>query len=98
MEGPSPQPRPLAGVDPTFFAQHNGSRYRTPIDLQVSPDRGLRFLVMGGCLAQAFPDIAAMINPLSRAISSCSTISIQIPRPGRKARPRSTISKSSIFR
>jgi FkbH-like protein len=63
MEGESPHPRPLAGVDPAFFAQHNGSRYRTPIDLQVSPDRGLRFLVVGGCLAEAFPQVAPLINP-----------------------------------
>jgi FkbH-like protein len=63
MEGPSPQPRPLAGVDPAFFTQHNGSRYRTPVDLQVSPDRGLRFLVVGGCLAEAFPQVAPLINP-----------------------------------
>jgi len=51
------------GVSPELFAQHNGSRYRTPIDLQVTPDSRLRFLVVGGCLAQPFPDIAAMINP-----------------------------------
>ena len=63
---PSPEsnhaPRPT-GVSPDFFAQHNGSRYRTPVDLQVTPDSGRRFLVVGGCLAQPFADIAAMIHP-----------------------------------
>ena len=59
----SASPPRLTGVTPVFFAQHNGSRYRTPIDLQVTPDSGLRFLVVGGCLAQPFADIAAMINP-----------------------------------
>jgi len=59
---PAAPPR-LTGVAPAIFAQHNGSRYRTPVDLQVTPDSPLRFLVVGGCLAQPFPDIAAMINP-----------------------------------
>ena len=45
-----------------LFAQHNGPRYRTPIDLQVTPDPGLRFLVVGGCLAEPLPQIASMIN------------------------------------
>jgi FkbH-like protein len=58
---PAGAPR-MKGVDPTLFAQHNGSRYRTPIDLQVTPDSGLRFLVVGGCLAEPFPLIASMIN------------------------------------
>jgi FkbH-like protein len=31
--------------------------------LQVTPDSGLRFLVVGGCLAQPFPEVAAIINP-----------------------------------
>ena len=53
----------LQGVDPALFTRHNGSRYRTPTDLQVTPDSGLRFLVVGGCLAQAFPEVAAIINP-----------------------------------
>jgi FkbH-like protein len=53
----------MTGVDPALFAQHNGSRYRTPLDLQVTPDVPLRFLVVGGCLAQPFPEVAAMINP-----------------------------------
>ncbi|MDR3568036.1 MAG: HAD-IIIC family phosphatase [Syntrophobacteraceae bacterium] len=48
--------------DPSLFALHTGSRYRTPIDLQVTPDSGLRFLVVGGCLAQPFQEVAAMIN------------------------------------
>jgi FkbH-like protein len=57
---------PMAGVDPSVFAQHNGSRYRTPIDLQVTPDSALRFLVVGGCLAEAFPPVASMINSAFR--------------------------------
>jgi len=57
----SHKPR-MTEVDPSLFARHNGSRYRTPIDLQITPDSGLRFLVVGGCLAQPFPEIAAMIN------------------------------------
>jgi len=50
-------------VEPALFAQHNGSRYRTPLDLQVTPTPPARFLVVGGCLAQPFPEIAAMIAP-----------------------------------
>ena len=53
----------MTAVNPSLFAQHNGSRYRTPVDLQVAPDTETRFLVVGACLAQAFPDVAAMINP-----------------------------------
>lgn len=52
----------MAEVDPSFFALHNGSRYRTPVDLQVTTDSPTHFLVVGGCLAQPFPEIAAMIN------------------------------------
>jgi FkbH-like protein len=51
-----------AVVDPALFAQHNGSRYRAPVDLQVTPDAPLRFLVVGACLAEAFPPVAALIN------------------------------------
>jgi FkbH-like protein len=57
---------PMTSVDPSVFAQHNGSRYRTPIDLQVTPDSALRFLVVGGCLAEAFPPVASMINSAFR--------------------------------
>ena len=57
----------LARVNPSLFARHNGSQYRTPIDLQVAPDSELRFLVVGGCQAQPFPEIAAMINPAFKA-------------------------------
>lgn len=56
-------PRP-AKINPSLYAQHNGSRYRTPIDLQTTAVGELRFLVLGGCLAQPFPEIAAMINPV----------------------------------
>lgn len=55
--------RELKEVTPALFAQHNGSRYRTPVDLQVTPDSPARFLVVGACLAQVFPDVAAMIAP-----------------------------------
>jgi FkbH-like protein len=58
---PAIAPR-LTGVDPALFARHNGSSYRTPTDLQVTPDCETRFLVVGGCLAQPFPEVAAMIN------------------------------------
>ncbi len=50
-------------ISPELFTQHNGPLYRTPIDLQRMPDRPLRFLVIGGCLAQPFPEVASMINP-----------------------------------
>jgi FkbH-like protein len=62
--GPADRPEPrLTQVNPAIFARHNGCRYRTPVDLQVTLDPPSRFLVIGGCLAQAFPEIAAMINP-----------------------------------
>ena len=64
MKSPPPPPaRPrLVHVEPELFARHNGSRYRTPADLQVTPTPSARFLVVGGCLAQPFPEIAAMID------------------------------------
>jgi FkbH-like protein len=49
-------------VEPELFARHNGSRYRTPSDLQVTPSPAAHFLVVGGCLAQPFPEIAAMVD------------------------------------
>jgi FkbH-like protein len=58
---PASAPR-LTGVDPALFALHNGARYRTPADLRATPDPGLRFLVVGGCLAEPFPQVAAMMN------------------------------------
>ena len=65
----TPQPQPDSGtatrpmvLDPEFVARHNGSRYRTPGDLQVTPTPATRFLVMGGCLAQPFPEIASRID------------------------------------
>jgi FkbH-like protein len=64
MPGSEPTDVPrMTPINPALFAQHNGARYRTPIDLQVTPDSGLRFLVVGACLAQAFPEIATRINP-----------------------------------
>lgn len=57
----SPPPR-LVPVEPELFARHNGSRYRTPTDLQVTPPPPARFLVVGGCMAQPFPEVAAMID------------------------------------
>jgi hypothetical protein len=55
-----------ASVDPALFAQQNGSRYRTPIDLQVTPLTPLRFLAVGACLAEGFAPVASMINPAYR--------------------------------
>jgi FkbH-like protein len=49
--------------NPALYTRHNGSRYRTPIDLQVTQDSPLNFLVVGACQAQSFPEFAAMINP-----------------------------------
>ena len=48
--------------DPTFLTLHTGSRYRTPIDLRVTPDRPARYLVVGACLAQAIPEAGALID------------------------------------
>jgi FkbH-like protein len=62
---PSPEPvraPRLTSVAPALFARHNGAGYRTPTDLQVTPDSPLRFLVVGGCLAQPLPEVAAIIN------------------------------------
>ena len=53
----------MAEVDPSVFALHNGSRYRTPVELEVTEATTTRFLVIGGCLAQPMPEIAATINP-----------------------------------
>jgi FkbH-like protein len=58
-----PGPSTLQAVDPALFARHNGSCYRTPSDLQVAPDAGLRFLVVGGCMAHPLQEVAALINP-----------------------------------
>jgi FkbH-like protein len=58
----SPATRRLVPVDPALFARHNGSRYRTPVELQATPTPPARFLVVGGCLAQPFPEVAAMIE------------------------------------
>ena len=52
----------MTKVDPALFARHNGACYRAPTDLQITPDSGLRFLVVGGCMAEPFPQVAAMIN------------------------------------
>jgi len=54
---------PAIGIDPAFFAQHNGACYRTPLDLRVTPDPGARFLVVGGCLAEPLPGLAALLDP-----------------------------------
>jgi len=56
----------LCDVSPALFALHNGARYRTPVDLQMTPDPAARFLVIGGCLAEAFPQVGAMINGAHR--------------------------------
>ena len=66
MNSASPTSSPgaphLVPVEPGLFARHNGSRYRTPTDLLVTPTPPARFLVVGGCLAQPFPEVAAMID------------------------------------
>lgn len=49
-------------VPPDLFAQHNGPRYRVPVDLQLTPDRPVNFLVVGGCLAEPIPEVASIIN------------------------------------
>jgi FkbH-like protein len=54
-------------VAPELFAHHNGSRYRTPTDLQLTPTPPARFLVIGGCLAQAIPEIAPFIDKQIKA-------------------------------
>jgi FkbH-like protein len=66
MNSPVPNPSVaaprLVAVPPEVYARHNDSRYRTPTDLQVTPTPPARFLVVGGCLAQPFPEVAAMID------------------------------------
>jgi hypothetical protein len=62
VPNPSPAAPRLVAVPPEVYARHNGSRYRTPTDLQVTPTPPARFLVVGGCLAQPFPEVAAMID------------------------------------
>jgi FkbH-like protein len=57
----SPAP-PAAGVSASLFALHNGARYRTPVDLQIAADRGARYLVVGGCLAEPMCGVGSAIN------------------------------------
>jgi len=52
----------LTHVEPELFARHNGPQYRTPTDLQITPLPPARFLVVGGCLAQGLPAVAALID------------------------------------
>jgi len=56
----------MTEVQPGLFALHNGPRYRTPVDLQMTPDSGARYLVVGGCLAQPLPEVGSMINSAYR--------------------------------
>jgi len=56
----------LCDVSPALLALHNGARYRTPVDLQITPDPAARYLVIGGCLAEAFPQVGALINRAHR--------------------------------
>jgi FkbH-like protein len=63
------QPKPASGKPPKLteparelFARHNGARYRVPNDLQVTPTPAARFLVVGACLAQAFPEVASRVD------------------------------------
>jgi FkbH-like protein len=55
-----------AEVSPALFALHNGARYRTPIDLQLTPDAGARYLVVGGCLAEPMPQVGSLIDKAYR--------------------------------
>lgn len=59
---PTEQRPPATEVPPALFALHNGPRYRTPVDLQVSRDPGARYLVVGGCLAQPLPEVGTIID------------------------------------
>ena len=71
VTGVAVQPARICQVDPMspedarepLFNSHNGPKYRTPTDLQRTPDGACRYLVVGGCLAQPFPEIGARINP-----------------------------------
>ena len=58
-----PVPSAQTEVPAALFALHNGSRYRAPVDLQITPDQGARYLVIGGCFAQPIPDMGRRINP-----------------------------------
>jgi FkbH-like protein len=51
-----------AEISPALYALHNGARYRTPIDLQITPDPGARYLVVGGCLAEPIPQVGSLID------------------------------------
>jgi FkbH-like protein len=53
-------------IPAALHARHNGARYRTPIDLTVSPDPAAHYLVIGGCLAEPLPAVGASVNPASR--------------------------------
>jgi FkbH-like protein len=55
-----------AEVSPALFALHNGARYRTPVDLQLTPDAGARYLVVGGCLAEPMPQVGSLIDKAYR--------------------------------
>jgi FkbH-like protein len=59
----APIRRPQTAVSPDLFSLHNGPFYRAPLELRVTPDPALRFLVVGACLAEAFPQIAASLDP-----------------------------------
>jgi FkbH-like protein len=52
----------MTDVEDSLFALHNGSRYRTPVDLQTTADPSAHYLVVGGCLAQPFPEVGSRIN------------------------------------
>jgi FkbH-like protein len=56
----------MTDVEDGLFALHNGSRYRTPADLQATADPGATYLVVGGCLAQPFPEVGSRINSAYR--------------------------------
>ena len=51
-----------AEISPALYALHNGARYRTPVDLQITQDPGARYLVVGGCLAEPIPQVGSLID------------------------------------
>lgn len=61
--GDHPSTPRFTEVSSELFQQHNGPLYRTPVDLQLTPDQALRFLVVGACFAEPIPEVAEIINP-----------------------------------
>ena len=49
--------------NPHFNDEHDNYRYRAPRDLEVSPTRLRRILVIGSCLAAGLPDYVRSVEP-----------------------------------